>query len=107
MSRQEAAEQYEKALKRGRKTYREAVLRGHYPYPQVLDEILSENMAAGQVELGIHEIPANQIIGTKTHGRQNSFAADFMPLLEADSEFAAKWMDLCRYHLGEIGRAHV
>ena len=103
MSRQEAAEQYEKALKRGRKTYREAVLRGHYPYPQVLDEILSENMAAGQVELGIHEIPANQIIGTKTHGRQNSFAADFMPLLEADSEFAAKWMDLCRYHLGDEG----
>ena len=39
MNRQEALEQYGKALKRGRKTYRDCVLRGRYPYPQVLDEI--------------------------------------------------------------------
>ena len=39
MSRQEAAAQYAAALKQGRKTYHDCVLRGRYPYPQVLDEI--------------------------------------------------------------------
>ena len=40
MSRQEAAEQYSRAQKRGRKSYKSCILRGRYPYPQVLDEIL-------------------------------------------------------------------
>ena len=57
MSRQEAAEQYSRAQKRGRKSYKSCILRGRYPYPQVLDEILEESMTAGQVELGLAEIP--------------------------------------------------
>ena len=69
MSRQEATDQYTKALKLGQKNYRERVLRGSYPYPQVLDEILDEAMVAGRVEMGIIEIPTEQIIGTKTAGR--------------------------------------
>ena len=52
MSRQEAAAQYQEALKRGRKTYKDRVLRGQYPYPQVLDEILNDTMTAGQVDMG-------------------------------------------------------
>ena len=103
MNRQEALEQYGKALKRGRKTYRDCVLRGRYPYPQVLDEILSDSLVAGQVDLGIIEIPTEQISGTKTAGRRSAFAADFMPLFETDTEFAGKWMDLCQAHLGDEG----
>ena len=41
MSRQEAVEQYNRALRQGRKCYKDCVLRGRYPDPQVLDEILS------------------------------------------------------------------
>lgn len=103
MSRQEAVEQYGKALKRGRKSHKDAVVHGLYPYPQVLDEILTNTPVAGQVELGVLEIPTDQITGTKTSGRRSSFSADFMPLLDADTEFAAKWMDLCEYHLGDEG----
>lgn len=103
MSRQEAAAQYAAALKQGRKTYHDCVLRGRYPYPQVLDEIISETMVAGQVDLGVVEIPIDQIKGTKSAGRRTAFAADFMPLLDADTEFAAKWMELCTAHLGDEG----
>ena len=49
----EAQQYYAAALKAGQKCYREAVLKGEYPYPQVLDEILDEHLAAGRVELGV------------------------------------------------------
>ena len=103
MSRQEAAAQYLEALKTGRKTYKERVLRGQYPYPQVLDEILNDAMTAGQVDMGLQEIPANHVVGTKTQGRRDAFAADFMPLMPQDSEFASKWITLCAAHLGDEG----
>lgn len=103
MSRQEAAQQYQEALKLGRKTYKERVLRGQYPYPQVLDEILNDTMTAGQVDMGLLDIPAEHVVGTKTQGRRDAFAADFMPLMPADSEFASKWINLCAAHLGDEG----
>ena len=103
MNRQEAAAQYAFALRQGRKAYKEAVMQGRYPYPQVLDEIISDAMVAGQTELGVIEIPAGQIVGTKTAGRRSAFSADFMPLLDADTEFAGKWMSLCEAHLGDEG----
>ena len=103
MLRQEAAEQYVKALKAGQKCYRNAVLHGKYPYPQVLDEILNESMNAGRVELGLVEIPTDQIVGTKTAGRKSTFASNFMPLLPAETEFGAKWIQLCMAHLGDEG----
>ena len=103
MSRQEAAEQYAKALKQGRKTQKECTLRGKSPYPQVLDDILTPAMTSGQLELGLIDVPAEHIIGTKTDGRQNAFAADFMPLMDVGTEFAAKWIGLCAAHLGDEG----
>ena len=103
MGRQEAMEQYIKSLRLGQKNYKERVIRGKYPYPTVLDEILDENMVAGRADMGVLEIPTEQITGTKTAGRRSAFAANFMPLLDADSEFAAKWMELCAAHLGDEG----
>ena len=46
-------------------------------------------------------VPAESIVGTKTSGRHTAFAPNFMPLLEADTEFAAKWSNLCEAHLEE------
>lgn len=103
MSRQEAAQQYQEALKKGRKTYKDRVVRGLYPYPQVLDEILSDAMTAGQVDLGLLDIPAARVVGTKTQGRRDAFAASFMPLMPPDSEFASKWITLCAAHLSDEG----
>ena len=102
-SRQEAAAKYQEVLKIARKTYRDRVLHGQYPYPQVLDEILDDSMSAGQIDMGLLEIPANHVIGTKTQGRRDAFSADFMPLLPLDTEFASKWITLCAAHLSDEG----
>ena len=52
MSLTEAMDQYKRCLKQGQKDYRADVLRGRYPYPPVLDEILEESRCAGRVDLG-------------------------------------------------------
>jgi len=102
-NRQEALEHYLSAMKQGQKCYRSDVMHGRYPYPQVLDEILDESMVAGRVELGLVEIPAEQIVGTKTAGRKSTFASNFMPLMPPETEFAVKWVQLCMAHLGDDG----
>ena len=99
----EAQAQYAAALKAGQKCYKEAVLKGEYPYPQVLDEILDEHMTAGHTDLGIIDIPMDRIVGTKSQGRRNAFAANFMPLLPMESEFGTKWVALCDANLGSEG----
>ena len=103
MSQAEASAQYARALKAGQKTYKECVLEGRYPYLQILDEILNDSMVAGRVDMGVIDIPADQIVGTKSAGRRLAFAADFMPLLSADSEFGMKWIELCAAHLSDEG----
>ena len=54
-----------------------------------------------QEPLGLVDIPAESIVGTKTAGRHTAFAPNFMPILEGDSEFAHKWSSLCDAHLKE------
>ena len=103
MLRQEATEQYQKALKMGQKCHRNDVVHGKYPYPQVLEEFFDESMSAGRVNIGRVEIPMEQIVGTVTSGRKSTFASNFMPLLPIDTEFAMKWIGLCAAHLGDEG----
>ncbi len=103
MSRQEATEKYNQALKLGRATAKSRAAQGLSPYPEALDERVGDTDIAGRVELGLLDVPAELIAGTKTAGRQNAFAADFMPLMDADTEFAAKWISLCAAHLGDEG----
>lgn len=103
MSKSEASAQYLLALKAGQRTYKNCLMSGRYPYLQILDEILDESMVAGRVDLGVIDVPAEQIVGTKSVGRRTAFAADFMPLLPPDSEFAGKWTALCAAHLSDEG----
>lgn len=94
-------EEYAKARKSAQKAYRTSLLKGSYPYLQVLDEILSFTKTTSEVDLGLVEIPLDQIAGTKTAGRTQAFASNFMPLLPEDSEFASKWSSLYHSHLEE------
>ena len=99
----EASEQYLRALKAGQKYYKNAVSRGEHPYPLVLDRILQGAQVAGTVEIGLVDVPAERIVGTKTEGRTAALSGDFMPLLGRESEFAAKCIQLCDAHLGNEG----
>ena len=94
-------EDYKNAYRAGVRAYRAAVARGQSPYLAVLDEILNGVDIVAQEPLGLVEIPAESIVGTKSAGRHTAFAPNFMPLLEDDTEFAAKWANLCQAHLEE------
>lgn len=100
---QEAQDQYQKALKLGHRYQRRQLLRREDPYPIVLDSFVSEDMINGVVDLGVLEIPADLIVGTKTAGRRTAFAGNFMPLLPVDTEFGLKWVQLCGAHLSDEG----
>lgn len=93
--------EYEKALKLGRKEYQSRMMRGLLPTLEVLDDILPPAGSYSEVPLGLVQIPLNQIVGTKTDGRSNAFAGNFMPILKLDSEFAQKWEVLCTSHMEE------
>ena len=99
----EASVQYAAALKRGRKTQKDRLQQGLDPGPPALDDLLRGRPLAGMVELGLMDVPMEDIAGTRTRGRQVAFAADFMPLMEPFTEFAAKWIRLCADHLGDTG----
>ena len=94
-------EDYKNALKSGQRAYRACVARGQSPYLAVLDDILVNVNIVAQEPLGLVELPAESIVGTKTSGRHTAFAPNFMPLLEPDTEFAGKWSNLCDAHLEE------
>ena len=82
---------YTKAYKLGKKDYQSRLLRGLPPTLEVLDDIIPKKGTYSEVSLGLVQIPIDQIVGTKTGGRSNAFAANFMPILRESSEFAQKW----------------
>ena len=94
-------DEYLKAKKTGEKVCRERAAKGENPYVQALDYILPGNDGMSHQALGLVEIPVDLIVGTKTQARQNSFSPDFMPLLEADTEFAMKWSSLYKAQMDE------
>lgn len=94
-------EDYSKAFKLGKKDYQARMLRGEKPTLEVLDDIMPEKGFYYEVPLGLVQIPTEQIVGTKTNGRSNSFAGNFMPILQEGTEFASKWASLSTSHVEE------
>ena len=99
----EATEEYGLAYKLGQKEYKELISADKDPHPAVLDEILEGKNAEQTQEVGLVEIPAERIVGTKSAGRITAFSASFLPLLSSDSEFGRKWISLCADHLSDVG----
>ncbi len=93
--------EYPKAHKRAQRTYRRHLAKGTYPYLPALDDLVSFSSIMSEVDLGLVEIPLESVVGTKTAGRKQSFASDFMPLLSEGSEFASKWNALYDAHMEE------
>ena len=102
MNRIEAKEEYLAALRLGQKECSLLQAHGKPTSPAVLDEILGDD-AETVVDIGLVEIPAERIVGTKTAGRITAFSPTFRPLLNPSSEFAHKWADLCAAHLSDEG----
>ena len=103
MPREAVLEEYNRALKQGQREVAELAAQGKSTNPAVLDDILPEGNVDVVQDLGVLEIPAQRIVGTKSAGRIAAFSPSFLPLLDAKSEFANKWMNLCAAHLGDVG----
>ena len=103
MNRTEALDEYGRALRLGQKEYKEFLSAKRDPYPAVLDDILTDLTTEATQTVGLMEIPAEQIVGTKSAGRISAFTRGFLPLLDTDSEFASKWVTLCMAHMSDEG----
>lgn len=103
MNRIEAIEEYNRALKAGQREYKELVSAGKDPYPAVLDELLTDTTTDVTQNVGLVEIPIDQVVGTKSAGRISAFTAGFLPLLDEETEFANKWVALCVANLSDEG----
>ena len=99
----EIREEYIKARRLAHKEIRELKISGNKTEPEVLDHILDNNVTATVVDVGTVNIPIERIVGTKTAGRITAFSPSFLPLLGPETEFAAKWMNLCSAHLSDEG----
>ena len=93
-----SAQDYEKAYKSGKREYQARMMQGKNPTIEVLDSILPPKGEYSEIPLGLVQIPTELIVGTKTFGRSTAFAANYMPILDANTEFAAKWSSLSTSH---------
>ncbi|MCR4622627.1 MAG: BMP family ABC transporter substrate-binding protein [Clostridiales bacterium] len=91
----EAVDQYQNALRQGKKYFNACMAKGVSPYPAVLKNILRSSATAAAQEMGIIDIPISRITGTWAEGRKAAFAGNFMPLIDINSEFGSKWVNLC------------
>lgn len=92
---------YSAARKLGRKYLSDNSSNEYHGYLPILDDLLQSVDTVGEISLGVHEIPLKKIIGTRTDGRSNAFAGNFMPLLEENTEFGIKWRKLYASHINE------
>lgn len=83
--------EYLRAKKLGEREYRRNLAKGQYPYLPSLEQMVTGIDHLNEIPLGIAEIPLDMVVGTRTTGRQNAFAANFMPLMGEETEFAFKW----------------
>jgi len=89
---------YERARKEGVRAYKEALSNNQYPYLQALEEIIAHENTTAEIKLGVVDIPSDAIKGTYTAGRRNSFACNFMPLMQNGTEFSRKWEHIAAWH---------
>ena len=94
-----ANEEYDRARKRGLKEFALRRARGESGLLPVIHARREENGVLAVVDQPMRPISLNRIVGTYQASRANSFAANFMPILSADTEFAYKWINLCEAHL--------
>lgn len=92
---------YQDAMKQGQKEFKNCVHRGQYPYIQSLPQVREDYLRLSKVNLGLIEIPLYLIVGSAEDHRCNSFSPGFYPLLGQNTEFANKWVALCRHQMND------
>ena len=92
---------YQQARRLGLKEMKARTAKREDPYLPSLEELLPHMSGMNETNLGIVRIDMEQIVGTRTTARREAFSPSFYPVLEEDSEFAAKWSALAASHVKE------
>lgn len=87
----------------GKKTCRKRKKQGSDPYLIEIPAIPDEKRIAGTVDVGILDIPTEQIVGVASAEDRELYSWDFMPLNPAGSEFADQWCALYQHYLSDAG----
>ena len=85
---------YSRARMKGLRAYSQAIQQNQDPYLPVLEEKEPALNMLDRASLGIQTVPLERVVGSVSRGRSFAFAANFMPILEVNSEFCAKWSAL-------------
>ncbi|WP_129409739.1 hypothetical protein [Marinitoga lauensis] len=92
--RYDSSKEYRNAKKMGERELLYWESRGRDGHLPSLENLLKDKSIVNETSLGIIEVPIKKIRGTFYDSRRSAFAKNFMPLLEEDTEFAIKWMNL-------------
>ena len=91
--------EFSNAQRLGKKQYADDMAKEVTPFLPVLDEIIKDVDIVSEVPLGTMLIPLENVVGTKTMGRREAFARNFMPLLDEQTEFSYKWRNVYEYQI--------
>ena len=98
----EIMQQYIIANDKAARSQRSNAKQSTIKHPVVLENILDRNKIACKIELGVMEIPTNQIVGiVVADQREALYASNFMPLSRANTEFAKTWRHLYQEFLSD------
>ncbi|MBN2795762.1 MAG: BMP family ABC transporter substrate-binding protein [Clostridia bacterium] len=92
---------YDDARSKAKREYNARKAKGESGHLTSLDGLIKDIEIMSTMDIGVHEISLKKIKGTYSNFRRMTFSKGFLPLEEAKSEFAGKWMALCSAHLEE------
>ena len=102
----EAWERYSVVQNQAKRVARKGSFNGKDAALPVLESVLDQTKVAGEVDLGVVDIPVNQIVGIASDSDRDIYASDFLPLLSIKSEYAEQWTQLFMEHLSDAGLAN-
>jgi len=101
INKAKATDEYLKALKTGKRDFDNSLSKGIEGHLPSLESFLKNINIFKEEDLGIIDIPLKKIKGTYYKSRTISFSTNFFPLLNQDTEFAIKWINLYIYQINE------
>lgn len=94
---------YSAAQNQAKRTVRKGAARGADTNLPMLKSVLNQDKVAGEVDLGVVNIPVKQIVGIVSDSDRDLYTADFLPIPSVRSEYAQKWTQIYLEHLSDAG----
>ena len=99
----EARALYYNAHQLGKKNKHRSEKQGADPHLVEIISVLDDKKMAGTVDVGVLEIPTEQIVGVADVVDRERYTYDFLPLTPPETEFANQWCELYQHYLSDEG----